>query len=142
MLEVTPRAAQMVADQFEGKERRPIRIFVRLGGCGIRTFGIALGTAAKTDQVFNIEGFDYIINKKLLNMVRPIKFDTDGISYRLSGTGVPPPNGCGNCANMCGVRGGRRCPGECATCDLQCGQGRRARKAAQPARRIHGRKSA
>ncbi len=142
MLKVTPRAAQLVAEQFKGQEKRPIRIFVRLGGCGIRTFGLTFGPPKKSDQVFEIDGFEYVINKKLLKSVQPIKFDTDGISFRLSGTGVPPPNGCGNCANMCGVRGGHRCPGECTTCDIQCGQGHRLRRSAQPKRRIHERKRA
>jgi hypothetical protein len=31
---------------------------------------------------------------------------------------------------MCGVRGGMRCPGECATCKFQCGHGQRLRKGA------------
>ena len=125
MLEVTPRAARVVADFFKDREKQPIRIFVRLGGCGIRTFGVALEEAKKSDAVFEIEGFHYIINQNLLQMVQPITFDSDGIGFRLSGSGIAPPHGCGNCGNMCGVRGGRRCPGDCATCAYQCGHGRR-----------------
>ncbi len=127
MLEVTPRAAKVVADYFKDREKSPIRIFVRLGGCGIRTFGVALEEAKKSDAVFEIGGFQYIINKKLLQMVQPILFDSDGIGFRLSGSGIAPPHGCGNCGNMCGVRGGRRCPGDCATCEYKCGHGRRLR---------------
>ena len=129
MLEITDRAARLVADYFKDRERQPIRIFVRLGGCGIRTFGVALEDPKPSDKVFEIQGQTYVINKKLLKFVQPITFDSDGIGFRLSGRGVPPPHGCGNCGNMCGVRGGSRCTGDCATCKLQCGYGRRLQKA-------------
>jgi iron-sulfur cluster assembly protein len=125
MLEVTERAARLVAEYFKDKKRQPIRIFVRLGGCGIRTFGVALEEPKASDKIFEIKGQTYIINQKLLQLVQPIRFDSDGIGFRVSGSGVAPPHGCGNCGNMCGVRGGNRCPGDCATCKIQCGHGRR-----------------
>ncbi len=126
-LQVTDRAAGMVADYFKDKKKRPIRIFVRLGGCGIRTFGLALEEPGKSDEIFEIKGQTFIINARLLRMVQPITFDSDGIGFRLSGSGVAPPQACGNCGNMCGIRGGNRCPGDCRTCEFQCGQGRKYR---------------
>jgi Fe-S cluster assembly iron-binding protein IscA len=129
MLEVTDRAAKVVAEYFKDKKKLPIRIFVRLGGCGIRTFGVALEEAKASDKIFEIKGQTYIINKKLLKLVQPITFDSDGIGFRLSGSGVAPPHGCGNCGNMCGIRGGNRCPGDCSACKFQCGHGRRLHKA-------------
>jgi Fe-S cluster assembly iron-binding protein IscA len=129
MLEVTDRATKVVAEYFKDKKKQPIRIFVRLGGCGIRTFGVALEQAKASDKIFEIKGQTYIINKKLLKLVQPITFDSDGIGFRLSGSGVAPPHGCGNCGNMCGIRGGDRCPGDCSACKFQCGHGRRLHKA-------------
>jgi Fe-S cluster assembly iron-binding protein IscA len=129
MLQVTDRAARVVADYFRERKKQPIRIFVRLGGCGIRTFGVALEQPKPSDNIFEINDQTYIVNARLLRMVQPIIFDSDGIGFRLSGSGVAPPNGCGNCGNMCGVRGGNRCPGECAACEFQCGHGRRIRRA-------------
>lgn len=128
MIMVTPRATRLLVDHFKDKEKQAIRIFVRLGGCGIRTFGIALEPPKSSDRVFQINGFTYVINKKLLNLVQPITFDSDGIGFRLSGRGVAPPHGCGNCGNMCGVRGGERCPGDCKTCQFQCGHSRQLKK--------------
>lgn len=128
MIDVTPRAARVVADYFKGNDKSPIRIFVRLGGCGIRTFGVALEPIKKTDAVFEIGGYQYIINKKLLQMVQPILFDSDGIGFRLSGSGIAPPHGCGNCGNMCGIRGGHRCPGDCPTCAFKCGYGKQLKE--------------
>ena len=130
MITVTPRAARLMRATFKDKRNEPIRLFVRLGGCGLRTFGIALEPPRASDRVFEIGGFTYVINKKLLELVQPILVDADSIMFRVSGRGVPPPLGCGNCGNMCGVRGGQRCPGECGTCPFQCGHGRHFRKRA------------
>ena len=130
MITVTPKATCLMADYFKDKEVRPIRIFVRLGGCGMRTFGIALEPPKRSDAVFKIDGYTYVINRKLLNTVQPIKIDSDGIAFRMSGSGIAPPHGCGGCGNMCGIGGGRRCHGDCASCKIQCGQGRRQRKRA------------
>lgn len=130
MITVTPRAARLMRANFKDQKHQPIRLFVRLGGCGIRTFGIALEPPTASDTVFQIDTFTYVINKKLFELVRPILVDADSIMFRVSGRGVPPPLGCGNCGNMCGVRGGQRCPGDCSTCPFQCGHGRHFRKRA------------
>lgn len=121
MITITPRAKRLLADHFKDKPRAPIRLFVRLGGCGIRTFGITLESPKRSDRVIELHGFTFVINKKLLNLVGPVTVDSDGIGFRISGSGVAPPTACGNCGNMCGIRGGRRCPGDCATCQYQCG---------------------
>lgn len=130
LISVTPKATRLMADYFKDKEKQPVRIFVRLGGCGIRTFGIALEPRLDSDRVFEIDGFTYIIAKTLLKRVQPITIDSDGIAFRISGSGVAPPNGCGGCGNMCGVGSGNRCAGDCSSCRLQCGLGRQLRKRA------------
>lgn len=61
MITVTPRATRLMADYFKDKEKQPVRIFVRLCGCGIRTFDIALEQCKTSDRVFEIDGFTYII---------------------------------------------------------------------------------
>jgi iron-sulfur cluster assembly protein len=125
MLEVTPRASQFMREYFSDKKKRPIRLFVKLGGCGIRSFGVALENPKKSDYIFKIDGFQYIINKLLLERVQPIKVDSDGYGFRISGRGIAPHHGCGNCGFMCGD--GNRCSGKCATCGFKCNYGRRLR---------------
>jgi Fe-S cluster assembly iron-binding protein IscA len=127
---ITPRATRLMTANFKDQEKQPVRLFVRLGACGLRTFGMALEPPRASDRVFKIDGFIYVINKKLLDLVYPILVDADSIMFRVSGRGVPPPLGCGNCGNMCGVRGGQRCPGDCSTCPFQCGHGRHFRRGA------------
>jgi Fe-S cluster assembly iron-binding protein IscA len=125
---ITPRATRLMAANFQNREIQPLRLFVRLGACGLRTFGIALEPPRASDMVFESDGYTYVINRKLLDLVSPVVVDADTIMFRVSGRGVPPPQGCGNCGNMCGIRGGSRCPGDCVTCELQCGYGRHLRK--------------
>ena len=127
---ITPRATRLMTANFKNRKKQPVRLFVRLGACGLRTFGLALEPARASDKVFDIDGFTYVINRKLFALVQPITVDADTIMFRVSGRGVPPPQGCGNCGNMCGVRGGSRCPGDCVNCELQCGYRRHLKKRA------------
>jgi Fe-S cluster assembly iron-binding protein IscA len=123
---VTEKATKLLEEHFPGKERSPIRLFVKLGGCGIRSFGVSLEPAKRSDAIFDISGFRYIINKVLLNNVQPITVDSDGFGFRISGRGIAPHHGCGNCGYMCGD--GNRCLGTCKTCTLKCGHGLRHRQ--------------
>lgn len=120
---VTPRASRMVAQHFKDKEKVPIRLFVKLGNCGIRSFAAALEKPKKNDVMFEIDGFQYYIDKTVLQDVRPVKVDSDGYGFRISATGIAPPSGCGTCGYMC--QDGRRCSGDCAACDHLCPHGRR-----------------
>lgn len=125
MIEVTPKATQLMTNYFKNHKTEPVRIFVKMGGCGMRSLGVALESAEKSDEVFEIDGFTYIIDSRLLPQIQPIKVDSDGTCFRLSGKGLHPPNGCGSCPYMCGARGGKRCSGVCATCEDPCATGKR-----------------
>ena len=82
MIKVTDRATELMKKHFKGQSKSAVRIYVNLGGCGIRTFGVALESPSKNDDVFEIDGFTYIINKKLLEKVKPIRIDSDGVGFR------------------------------------------------------------
>lgn len=119
-LSVTARATKLIASFFKDKKKKPVRIFVQLGGCGIRNFGVALENPKPSDRVYEIDGYTYVINKKLLRFVQPITFDSDGVGFRISGSGIYPSQGCGACGNMCNSNKGNRCCGECDVCTHQC----------------------
>jgi Fe-S cluster assembly iron-binding protein IscA len=127
MIEVTARATRLMAKYFKDKKKQPIRLFVKLGACGIRSFGVALEKPKPTDVVFEVDGFEYCISKRLLNKVAPVKVDADLVGFRISGSGVHTPSGCGSCGYMCGATGSGRCSGDCLTCKLPCSHGRRVR---------------
>jgi len=125
MIEVTHRAMLLLKDIFKDKDKKPVKIFIKLGGCGIRSFGVALEKQKRTDEVINVNGFTFIIDKKLWNQIRPIKIDADRIAFRISGGGIQTNSGCGTCGYLCGVNGSGRCIGDCMNCRLTCAHGRR-----------------
>ena len=125
MIEVTPKATKLLTNYFKTHTTEPIRIFVKMGGCGMRSLGVALEAVKETDAIFEIDGFTYIVDQKLFQKIYPIKVDSDGTCFRLSGKGLHPPNGCGSCPYLCGSKGGKRCSGVCATCEDPCATGKR-----------------
>jgi iron-sulfur cluster assembly protein len=125
MIEVTTAATNAIIDYFKGKKKRPIRISVITGGCGIRFLGVAEEERRTGDECFDVGGFRYLIAQSILKEYSPITIDSDGFSFRLSGSGIYPPNGCGTCAFGCGSRGKIRCNGNCRTCATPCPTGRR-----------------
>ena len=128
MIEVTERAMRLLDDFFKDTEKKPVRIFVKLGGCGIRSFGVALEKQKKSDEVINVNGYTFILDKKLWDQVKPIKIDADSIAFRISGNGIQPNSGCGTCSYMCGANGSGRCIGDCVNCKLPCSIGQKLRE--------------
>jgi Fe-S cluster assembly iron-binding protein IscA len=126
-IEVTAKAALSIREYLQGKDSLPIRIFLTIGSCGMQSFGIHLEARHPADEVFEHNGFTYIVERRLLRQYGPIKIDSDGISFRLSGKGISPLTGCGTCAFQCGIRGGARCTGVCVTCEAPCPTGLKIR---------------
>lgn len=126
MLEVTPRATKLMMESLAGRKKRSVRLFVKVGGCGIRSFGISMEKARQTDEVFQIGGIQYVIDKTLYKHVEPVKVDSDGFGFRITGSGISAQHGCGNCGFMCGD--GSRCSGDCISCTHRCAYGLRRLK--------------
>lgn len=127
MIEVTQRAITLLGKLFKDKPKQPIHLFVKLGACGIRSFGVGLETPTKADVLLEVAGYEFFISKRLLKNVAPVKVDADLVGFRISGSGVYPPSGCGSCGFMCGATGAGRCSGDCLNCKLPCSHGRRVR---------------
>ncbi|OEU50225.1 MAG: hypothetical protein BA866_02385 [Desulfobulbaceae bacterium S5133MH15] len=127
LITVTPKATRAMVEHLQGEKKSTVRIFLKMGGCGMRSFGIVLEDTLPSDKIFEIAGVTYIIDRLLLKKFGPIRIDSDGFSFRLSGKGIHPPLGCGTCGYGCGTRGGTPCSGVCATCENPCPTGQRIR---------------
>ena len=125
MIEVTIEATKVMADYLKDKDTLPVRIYLKLGGCGMHSFGVVQEAAQPADKAFAVDGISYIIEPRLLKQYSPIKIDSDGFSFRISGKGIHPPIGCGTCGYGCGSRGGHRCTGVCFSCEDPCPTGKR-----------------
>lgn len=126
-IEVTPEASRLIAKRCEAHGNRTVRLFVKLGACGTRSFCVAMEERLETDEIFTIDGLRYIIDKVVLKLVHPVKVDTDGYALRISGSGLPSRTACGTCCFRCGDD--IRCPGDCETCPHKCVFGVRRLKA-------------
>ena len=83
MFEVTKLATDKLNEYFEGKERKPIRIFLNSGGWGGPRLNLALDETKDTDSIFDINGFQFIIDEDLLGKAAPIKVDFAYFGFHL-----------------------------------------------------------
>ncbi|SHO44148.1 Fe-S cluster assembly iron-binding protein IscA [Desulfopila aestuarii DSM 18488] len=127
MIQMTSSAAKAMTEFFQNRESSPVRISLLTGGCGIRFFGISTDARKQEDQCYQIEGYTIMVDPALMHEYGPITIDSDGFAFRLSGSGIVPPNACGTCAFGCSPTGKMRCNGICKSCETPCAKGRRMR---------------
>ncbi len=104
MLTVTDKASDVVKDFLKDKkEGAAIRLFVNMG-CSGPSLGMALDDAnTDADEVISAGGTTFVIEKDLLNQVKPITIDfittPEGAGFKLTSS-LPQPQGgcCGSCS--------------------------------------------
>jgi iron-sulfur cluster assembly protein len=103
MLEITNLATDKLNEYFKDKERKPIRIFLNSGGCGGPSLALALDEQKNTDDVFDIDGFKYIVDKELMKEAEPIKVDFAHFGFQLD-CSLEFEEGCAGCgtSSACG----------------------------------------
>ena len=99
MVEVTASATEQISEYFKGKDTQPVRVFLNEGGWGGPSLGLVLDEPKDDDSVFDVEGFQYIINKDLMEKAQPIKIDFLQMGFKIdSGLDIGPDTGCGSCS--------------------------------------------
>ena len=103
MLEVTKSATDKIAEYFKDREVAPIRIFLSAGGCGLPSLALDLDEPNDTDNVFNIDGFQFIVDREFMKEAELIKVDftRSGFQFYCS---LEFEEGCSACAtsSACG----------------------------------------
>ena len=97
MLEITKSATQKIAEYLKDKEVTPIRIFLNEGGWSGPSLALALDEPKDTDNVFDIDGFKYIVDKELMREADPIKVDFSGFGFQFD-CGMDLDGACTACA--------------------------------------------
>lgn len=100
MFEVTDKASEMIRELLAGREEpvSAIRIIVSEGGWSGATVGMALDEPEENDEKFEKDGLSFVINKQLLEDIKPVKVDfleTDNGSGFYISSGL---SGCGTCS--------------------------------------------
>lgn len=58
---------------------------------------MALDEPKDTDNVFTVNGFQFILDKGFYDKVKPVKVDFMGYGFRISSSLQPEAGGCGGC---------------------------------------------
>jgi len=75
MLQVTKSATDKIAEYFQDKDLKPIRIFLHEGGCAPSSLALDVDEIKDTDTVFDIDGLQFIVDENFLTEAQPIKID-------------------------------------------------------------------
>ena len=104
MLSVTDKAAEVIRDFLKDKEPgAAIRVFLNVG-CSGSALGMALDVAnTDADEVISTGGTTFIVEKELLNQIKPINIDfittPEGAGFKLTSSLPQPQRGCcGSCS--------------------------------------------
>ena len=98
MVEVTRSATEKIAEYFKDKELSPVRIFLLAGGCAPPSLALDVDEPQDTDDVFDIDGLQIIVDKDFLKEAEPITVDytTSGFQFDCS---LEFEDGCSACAS-------------------------------------------
>lgn len=105
MIEVTEAATQQIAEYFKDKEIAPIRIFLNEGGWGGPSLAMALDEPKENDSVYDVNGFQFIMDKDFYEKAKPVKVDFLGYGFSISSNiqfGSTACSACGSASNTCG----------------------------------------
>ena len=97
MLEVTKSATEKIAEYFKDREISHIRIFLNAGGCGLPSLAMDLDEPKDTDDVFDIDGFTFIVDKEFMKEAEPIKVDFTRSGFQFD-CAIEFEEGCSACA--------------------------------------------
>ncbi len=103
MFDVTPAARSKAFAFFAGRQIQPIRIYVATDGAG-RAFAMALDQVRAGDEVFEIEGVTWVINRDFLHKAQPVRIDAGPNGFEITAAIDPNAGACATCqaAGKCG----------------------------------------
>ena len=103
MVEVTEAAQQQIIEYFKDKDLMPIRIFLNEGGWGGPSLAMALDEQKDSDDVYDLDGYQYIVDKDFLKKATPIKVDFKEVGFSVT-SNIELSDGCSSCgtSDTCG----------------------------------------
>jgi Fe-S cluster assembly iron-binding protein IscA len=97
MINVTEKAQKEIKAYFEGKDIKPIRIFLNQG-CGGAQLAMALDDKKETDFSTEIDGVAYLMETDLLESAKPVEVDFTGMGFQISSS-LELSSGCSSCGS-------------------------------------------
>lgn len=103
MFQVSEAAQTEIAAYFSDKEIQPLRVFLYPGGCSGPQLVMALDEKKDNDDVFEINGVEFVIEKNLLVEAQPIKIDYLETGFTIDSSIKIEGGGCAGCSGSCSV---------------------------------------
>jgi|AntRauTorckE6833_2_1112554.scaffolds.fasta_scaffold49608_2 Fe-S cluster assembly iron-binding protein IscA len=102
MFQVSDAAQAEIASYFADKELKPLRVFLHPGGCAGPELLMALDEKKDGDDIYKINGVEFVIEKPLLNEVQPLKIDFAETGFTIESS-LKSEDGCSGCCGGCGA---------------------------------------
>ncbi|MCP4713594.1 MAG: adhesin [Deltaproteobacteria bacterium] len=97
MLEVTESTTRELNEFFKDKEKQPLRIFMK-NVCGGPRPVLGMDELGDNDEVFERDGYTYVIEKTFYDQIKPVKVDFSSGSFQVLCSGIES-NSCGSCSS-------------------------------------------
>ena len=102
MIEITKSAIEKISEYFKDNEVKPVRILLHGGGCAMPSLALDVDEPKDTDDVFDIDGFQFVVNRYLLKEAEPIKVDYNRSEFQFDSS-LEFEDGCSTCkSDDCG----------------------------------------
>ncbi|MFZ5427363.1 MAG: IscA/HesB family protein [Thermodesulfobacteriota bacterium] len=98
MVTITTPAKAQLDEYFAQNEKSPIRIFLASGGCSGPRLALALDDPKDADEVFEHEGYSFVVDKELHEKAAPISIDFACSGFSIGSSLELGGGGCGGCS--------------------------------------------
>lgn len=111
MVSLTDTARAELDNYFVGKQKSPIRIYLNKGSCCGPALTLALDDAREEDEVYDLNGYTFVVEKQLDALASPITVDLTDYGFTVSSNLQLESGSCGG-----GSCGGGSCGGGSCGC--------------------------
>lgn len=103
MIEISKSAIEKISEYFKDRPLKPVRILLHGGGCAMPSLALDVDEPQDTDDIFDIDGFQFVINRILFKEAEPIKVDYNARSGFQFDSSLEFEDGCSFCMSKdCG----------------------------------------
>lgn len=104
MVTVTQPAKSQLDAYFSENQKAPIRIFLTSSSCSGPRLTLALDEPKDSDDVFDVDGYSFVVDKELLEQAKPLAVNFSAAGFTVDSS-LELPTG-GGCGGGCSCSGG------------------------------------
>lgn len=109
MVSLTTTARAELDNYFADKQKSPIRVYLNKGGCCGPSLTLALDEKRDEDDVFDLDGYTFVVEKQLAELAGPITVDLTDYGFAVSSNLKLEGGSCGSSSCGGGSCGGGSC---------------------------------